>query len=152
MFENLYDDIGGKIKGWAKWIFLIESIAAVIAGIVLILGAPDYAFLGLLTIFFGPLIAYVSTWILYGFGELIDISDESRLYLKYLAEGEEAKRKKDIESNVNQNTSHHLSNKNRVTGPIKTAQSPANTYWVCSCGQENTPKSMICANCFSPKQ
>ena len=26
MFDNLYKNIGEKIKGWAKWVFIIEGI------------------------------------------------------------------------------------------------------------------------------
>ena len=32
----MYDNIGGKIKGLAKTIFIIEAIAAVITGIIFI--------------------------------------------------------------------------------------------------------------------
>lgn len=71
MLDKLYDDIGGKIKGWAKWMFVIESIAAVIAG-VSFLFYSEYPILGLVLIILGPIVAFVSTWLLYGFGEIID--------------------------------------------------------------------------------
>ena len=31
----MYDNIGGKIKSWAVWIFIVEAIAAIIGGIAL---------------------------------------------------------------------------------------------------------------------
>jgi hypothetical protein len=76
MFDNLYDNIGGKIKGWAKWIFIVEAIGAVIAGIALMVDAGDIDTLqfvmGIVTVVFGPLVAYVSSWLLYAFGQLVE--------------------------------------------------------------------------------
>ena len=66
----MYDNIGGKIKGLAKATFIVEAIAAVITGIVLWIdtGELQYA----LILFCGPIVAWVSSWLLYGFGEIID--------------------------------------------------------------------------------
>ena len=61
MLDKLYEDIGGKIKSWAKWIFIVEAIAAIIAGICLIIDWEGL--LGILTIVFGPIVAYVSSWL-----------------------------------------------------------------------------------------
>ena len=72
MLDNLYENIGGKIKGLAKWAFIIEAIGSIITGIVLISADSDLGLYGLLTIFFGPVVAFVSTWILYAFGELVE--------------------------------------------------------------------------------
>ena len=69
----MYDNIGGKIKSWAVWIFIVEAIAAIIGGIILI--ANDNGLVGFLTIVFGPIAAWVSSWLLYGFGQLIENSD-----------------------------------------------------------------------------
>ncbi len=68
----MYDNIGGKIKVLAKVIAIVEAIAAVIIGIVIIV--PDDVMIpaGLLVMLAGALIAWVSSWLLYGFGELID--------------------------------------------------------------------------------
>ena len=68
-----YDNIGGKIKSWAIWIFIVEAIAAIIGGITLI-GNDDILY-GFLAIVFGPIAAWVSSWLLYGFGQLIENSD-----------------------------------------------------------------------------
>ena len=69
----MYDNIGGKIKGLAKATFIVEAIAAVIAGIALLASEVDDLILpGILSIIVGPLIAWASSWCLYGFGELID--------------------------------------------------------------------------------
>ena len=72
MLDNLYENIGGKIKNWAKWIFIVEAIGAVMAGIALITTDDDLILAGLLTLFCGPIVAYVGSWILYAFGELVE--------------------------------------------------------------------------------
>ena len=84
--EGLYENIGGKIKSWAITIFVIEAIAAVISGLVLLFS--DAALAGLLTIVLGPLVAWIGSWLLYGFGELIETNaaneSNTREILKYL--------------------------------------------------------------------
>lgn len=64
----MYDNIGGKIKGLAKVIFIIEAAICVIAG--LVLASEDEA--GILLLLLGPAVAWISSWLLYGFGELIE--------------------------------------------------------------------------------
>ena len=52
----MYDNIGGKIKGLAKTMFIVEAIGAVITGIVLLTTDDDLIFAGLLTLFCGPIL------------------------------------------------------------------------------------------------
>lgn len=70
MFEN----IGGKIKGLAVLVCSLGMIASVLYGIVLISDAYyDMEIIsGCLFIFVGPLIAWLSSCGIYGFGELIE--------------------------------------------------------------------------------
>ncbi len=68
----MYDNIGGKIKALAKAIFIFEAIAAVIAGIALMAANDDLILFGVLALILGPAVAWVSSWLLYGFGELIE--------------------------------------------------------------------------------
>ena len=72
MLDNLYENIGGKIKNWAKWIFVIEVIGAVITGLVLFFTDEDLILYGLLTLVCGPIVAYIGSGILYAFGELVE--------------------------------------------------------------------------------
>ena len=75
----MYDNIGGKIKGLAKATFIVEAIAAVITGIVLMCIDEDLILYGILSLIVGPVLAWISSWLLYGFGELIDkVSDIER--------------------------------------------------------------------------
>ncbi len=68
MFEN----VGRKIKGFVKIIFWIEAIASVVAGIVYMATAWDTQWIGLFIAAGGILVAWISSWMLYGYGEIID--------------------------------------------------------------------------------
>lgn len=68
--DGWYADIGKKIKSWAKWIFILEAIGFVISGLFILFS--DLWYIGLLTIILGPIAAWVSSWLLYAFGELVD--------------------------------------------------------------------------------
>ena len=73
MLDSLYENIGYKIKEWAKRIFVVEAIGSVIGGIYLMIALDfDDILSPLLIIILGPAIAFVSTWILYAFGQLVD--------------------------------------------------------------------------------
>ncbi len=75
--NDLYIDIGKKIKNLAKWTFIVEAIGAIITGLVLLFTDEDLILYGLLTLICGPIIAYVGSWILYAFGELVDKTSEN---------------------------------------------------------------------------
>ena len=72
----MFNNPGDKIKGLAVANFIVDCLAAVIGGIVLI--SNDYGWVGFVTIVGGLFIAYVTALLLYGFGELIENSS----YLK----------------------------------------------------------------------
>ena len=72
----MYEDIGGKIKALAKAWFFIGAIFAIICGIYLIVIDESMVFVGMFLMVGGPLLAYISSWLLYGFGELVDIAYE----------------------------------------------------------------------------
>ncbi len=70
MFEN----IGGKIKTLAKVLMWIGIIGFVIYGIVMI--SEEQVLLGFLIIAIGGLSSWVSSFVLYGFGQLVENSDK----------------------------------------------------------------------------
>ena len=78
MFESWYADIGKKIKSLAVWSFTVEALGAIITGLVFLFdwGIED-AWWALLILIFGPIIAFVGSWVLYGFGDLIDNTDKN---------------------------------------------------------------------------
>ena len=73
----MFDNIGGKIKLLAKIMFCIMAIGSVIGGIVIISdGYDDVILVGVAVMLLGPLFAWVSSWFMYGFGELIEKTGE----------------------------------------------------------------------------
>ena len=71
----MFDNIGGKIKTLAKVVCWIGIIACIITGIVLIAMDEDSILVGILTAVVGPLLSWVSSFVLYGFGQLVENSD-----------------------------------------------------------------------------
>lgn len=76
--DGLYGNIGGKIKGMAKVFFIVESIITILAGVALLISAIDSYnseerfLLGFFFLALGPVIAWISSWLLYAFGELVE--------------------------------------------------------------------------------
>ena len=69
----MYKNIGEKIKIGAKVIFVVWTIVAVIAGFTLLMSTDkEMVFSGLLLLVIAPVIAWVSTWIIYAFGQLVE--------------------------------------------------------------------------------
>ena len=65
----MYDNIGGKLKTLAEIQFWIVAIASAIVGIVMLVSEMV---LGLLFLLGVPVVAWVASWLLYGFGELVE--------------------------------------------------------------------------------
>ena len=79
----MYKNIGKKIKTLATVIFALDAIGFFIGGIVLIVvgadsrrGGEEAILLGIAMMIVGPLFAWIASWMLYGFGELIDKTAE----------------------------------------------------------------------------
>ena len=71
MFEN----VGEKIKVYAKWQFWLGTIGSILDGIIHILkDAEKNAIIGILIMILGSSAAYVLSLFVYGFGELIERS------------------------------------------------------------------------------
>lgn len=66
----MYDDIGGKIKSFAKGSFYVEAIASVLAGLFFLVESEEIW--PLFLIICGPIAAWVMSWFIYGYGEIID--------------------------------------------------------------------------------
>ena len=70
----MFDNIGEKIKGLAKVMFIIMSIISIVVGLVVL--AEELIGLSLFLIFICPILSWIGSWILYGFGELITNTSE----------------------------------------------------------------------------
>ena len=77
----MFDNIGSKIKSLAKITCWIGIIFSVITSIILIskgnnIAFLGYAFSGIAFLLIGPLCSWVGSFLLYGFGELIEKTTE----------------------------------------------------------------------------
>ncbi len=71
----MFNNIGGKIKTVAMTLCIIESVVSAICGLVLIVTDKRTILPGILLILIGPIIAWLGSFLLYGFGQLIENSD-----------------------------------------------------------------------------
>ena len=73
----MFGNIGGKIKTLAKVLTWIGIISSVITGIsMLATGDEALVLIGILIAAFGSIVSWVSSFLLYGFGQLIENTDE----------------------------------------------------------------------------
>jgi hypothetical protein len=81
----MWYDIGGKIKILAKIVFWVGIVGSIIIGLVYSLEHQSDHFLifvGVVLIFVGIFISLVSSWLIYGFGELIEKTAEIAYNIK----------------------------------------------------------------------
>ena len=152
----MYDNIGGKIKGLAKGTFIVETLAAVITGI--ILWADWDELWGPLVLFCGPIVAWVSSWLLYGFGELIEDTSSAKKELiqinrnihimaePMIAKKEEADRQ--ARKEAIERAKQEAIEKVRKTHLTNQAHTDNKDAWVCSCGYHNGGWRNECGNCY----
>ena len=81
----MFDNIGRKIKYIARIGFWTGIIFSVIMGLIFMSDGISGA---LFYFAFCPLVSWVASIFVYGFGELVDNSAESKKHLKYLADAE----------------------------------------------------------------
>ena len=95
----MYNNIGKKIKGLAKFIVWIGIASCIISGIVIFLSlsdsryTEDYAFVGIIIAVVGSLICWISGFFAYGFGELVDQTQEINAKLSVSKNDSETKEK-----------------------------------------------------------
>ena len=68
----MYENIGKKLKTFAKFSCIIMSVLAVIGGIVLACMDDSTLVIGLVTALVSPFVFWISSWVLYAFGELVE--------------------------------------------------------------------------------
>lgn len=67
----MFDNVGSKIKALASFFCWGGIIASIIGGIILIGLDEDLIFAGIVVIVIGSLLSWISSFVLYGFGELV---------------------------------------------------------------------------------
>lgn len=71
----MFDHIGKKIMTLSGIISAIGIVLSIILGFILIVAFPDLAVMGLLIMASGIFISWISSWMLYGYGRLIENSE-----------------------------------------------------------------------------
>lgn len=74
----MYNNIGGKIKLLAAISFAIMAIGSFVGGIAMMATDDDLILPGVFVLILGPVFSWVSTWVLFGFGELIESNEDTK--------------------------------------------------------------------------
>ena len=97
----MWNNIGGKIKALAKVIFWIMAVLSVIGAIGMIVAGADmnsqryrsydnpgtvFIVAGIVMLFLGPLFAWIGSFMTYGFGQLIESSEETAFNTRKIAD------------------------------------------------------------------
>lgn len=156
MMDWLYKNIGDKIKGLAKWSFVIGSCAMIGGGMVLIFDEKLSVGFGFFAILIGLILLYLSSVVLYAFGELVqrtcDNEDNTRSILKSMndraVDSEDAKgwvcpRCQHINSASVRFCTQCGESRSKKRDDVFNKQGAINGEWRCSqCGRVN--KNYIC--------
>ncbi len=70
----MFTNVGNKIKVWASVLFWVGIAISVIYGLTMIVVLKQLAFIGVIIMAIGALASWLSSLVLYGFGELIENS------------------------------------------------------------------------------
>ena len=153
MFDDFYNNIGGKVKGLAKWTFIIGAVWAVITGARL-LSDEDLMLYGLLVLICGPIVAWVSSWILYAFGELVektcDNANNTKNILKHIKEKSKEPDNEYRKNNYSTVYDTASSFEGTTTEPLKPAThtlTEKNTIICSRCKLEQPSSRKVCWNC-----
>ena len=90
----MFDNIGGKIKTTATVICWIGITISILIGLVRLAEAEENsatAFIGVLIMFVGSLTSWIGSFLLYGFGQLVENSDNLAWYVTKIHEKSTAK-------------------------------------------------------------
>ena len=125
----MFDNIGGKIKSLAKTVTVLGIIISVVAGVVLMAAGRNGGFIpGLITMAIGSLAAWLGSFLLYGFGTLVENSDIIARSMSNLKTEEGTRPLSSI-------------------SPLASKPSPAQS-WVCKeCHTTNAVDRIFCKDC-----
>ena len=132
----MFDNIGGKIKGLASVCCVLEMLASIITGIILIATDEDLVTYGIVTLFAGSLFGIGSSWLIYGFGELIE--KVNRI--------EESICKSDSEISQKGKTANSMDSAVIENPSFEQVPKSVVPYWCKECGQEG-PYIGKCPKC-----
>ena len=144
---ELFENAGTKIRNLAVGLFAIEAIAAILGGIVMIMGDSDLFFFGILTIVVGIGVAYLSALLLSAFGELVESSTEN---MKINSKILDIMTEKDRPASAKTApvTRPTPIDPTQYTGTSRPAAPAVPNTWVCQhCGTTNKTNTSMCKGC-----
>lgn len=151
----MFSNIGGKIKGVAVAEAVIGIIASIVVGFVLIYNSSrsnPTAGLGWVIMIGGSIVSWLNSFILYGFGELIEKTSEAKAEIHNIYEMLSKHKSHPITNNEND---LHLFQEQRpaFSTPIpETKHSSSRSGWKCKeCGHSNETFRQMCQICGSPR-
>ena len=159
-----FDNIGGKIKTFAKWscwisIFLIW-VTAPIAFVFLAFDkwAAHLCWIPLVAAIVCPISIWIGSWTMYAFGEYVedihtirDQTSKNNIY-KIFPPIPKPSRDKSTETGTNESQSPEPSSQNANTPLVKAENSFSETYWVCGkCKTKNLNTRINCWSCGNAK-
>ena len=71
----MFNNISSKLKVWAIITTIIGNISAIISGISLISQGEGFETIGIVIMFAGILSSWLTAWVLFGLGDLLDTTD-----------------------------------------------------------------------------
>lgn len=81
---DTWEDVGGKLKGLAKFVCWLGIISSIIGGIVMIVIGRVVTGFGVMI--FGSLFSWMGSWVAYAIGEAAEKSERMQIKLKELEE------------------------------------------------------------------
>lgn len=145
----MYNNIGKKIKGLAKIVFWLEAIGVVFIGLAMFVEMKTVEPVGFVVA--GVIGAWILSWLLYGFGEIIDkLSDIEKNTRGY---GQIFDTQTMIDSgrmNMNQGYAQHIPypQKTEVEQTVYMENTNQKDAATCPyCGAENKTGGVFCTNC-----
>ncbi|MCL2037073.1 MAG: zinc finger Ran-binding domain-containing protein [Oscillospiraceae bacterium] len=144
----MHTNIGGKIKVLAKVITWLGIIISVIMGLNLNTAAPisssGSSFISVAIIVVGSLASWIGSFLLYGFGELIEKTTEVARYTAMQQQLSQARQPLPI--------AQLLPRPVPVSQPVTKPVSNGEGLWECSCGTMNPPHFTNCRACSKLKK
>lgn len=139
----MFDNIGEKIKGYAKFIFAIYVIAGVIGAIVTWVAVGGFGgfLLFLLVAAFSVIIGYLSVMFVYAFGDLVENTARIRKNTEEIY-------------NIDYETYSHIYDRDAKKNTANPTPISSNVHysssWRCSvCDVQNNAEDKFCKGCGS---
>ncbi len=130
-----FENVGEKIKKYAKVSFIIEVVSAIITGLSMLFD-EDMFEIGIYVMILGPFAALVVSWFIYAFGELVEKTSQNEQNSRKILEI--------LKENKPERTNNELSK----TEKTATSVLVENGMMICSeCNFEQPSDRVVCWHC-----